>query len=144
MVDVIGSDHAPHALREKEAESVWDVKVGFPGLETIVPLMLTEVHRERISIGDVVRMISVNPTNIFRLKNKGSLEQAKDADFTVIDYDRKYKIDSSKFHSKAKFSPFDGFEVTGKPVKTYVSGQLVFDDDEIVAKPGTGRIIRRE
>jgi dihydroorotase len=143
-VDVIGSDHAPHTLKEKEAESVWDVKVGIPGLETTLPLLLTEVRRGRISIGDVVRLMSENPAEIFKLKNKGRLKEGNDADLTVVDLNRKYKIDASKFHSKAKFSPFEGREVQGKPVKTIVAGQLVMDDGEMVAKAGSGRIIRRE
>jgi dihydroorotase (multifunctional complex type) len=142
-VDVIGSDHAPHTLKEKEAESVWDVKVGIPGLETTLPLLLTEVRRGRISIGDVVRLMSENPAEIFKLKNKGRLKEGNDADLTVVDLNRKYKIDASKFHSKARFSPFEGREVQGKPVKTIVAGQLVMDDGEMVAKAGSGRIIRR-
>jgi dihydroorotase (multifunctional complex type) len=143
-VDVIVSDHAPHTLKEKEAESVWDVKVGIPGLETTLPLLLTEVRRGRISIGDVIRLMSENPAEIFKLKNKGRLKEGKDADLTVVDLNRKYKVDASKFHSKAKWSPFEGREVEGKPVKTIVAGQLVMDDGEIVAKAGSGRIIRRE
>jgi len=143
-VDVIGSDHAPHTLKEKEAESVWDVKVGISGLETTLPLLLTEVRRGRISIGDVVRLMSENPAEIFKLKNKGRLEEGNDADLTVVDLHRKYKVAASKFHSKAKWSPFEGREVQGKPVKTIVAGQLVMDDGEIVAKAGSGRIIRRE
>jgi dihydroorotase (multifunctional complex type) len=143
-VDVIGSDHAPHTLKEKEAESVWDVKVGIPGLETTLPLLLTEVRHGRISIGDVVRLMSENPAEIFKLKNKGRLKEGNDADLTIVDPNRKYKIDSSKFHSKAKFSPFEGREVQGKPVKTIVAGQLVMDEGETVAKAGSGRIIRRE
>jgi len=143
-VDVIGSDHAPHTLKEKEAESVWDVKVGIPGLETTLPLLLTEVRRGRISIGDVVRLMSENPAEIFKLKNKGRLKEGNDADLTIVDLNRKYKVDASKFHSKANFSPFEGREVEGKPVKTIVAGQLVMDDGDIVAKAGSGRIIRRE
>lgn len=143
-VDVIGSDHAPHTLKEKEAESVWDVKVGIPGLETTLPLLLTEVQRGRISIGDVVRLMSENPAEIFKLKNKGRLKEGNDADLIVVDLSRKYKIDPSKFHSKAKWSPFEGREVQGRTVKTIVAGHVVMDDDEIVAEPGSGRIIRRE
>ena len=143
-VDVIGSDHAPHTLKEKEAESVWDVKVGMPGLETTLPLLLTEVRRGRISIGDMVRLMSENPAEIFKLKNKGRLKEGNDADLTVVDLNRKYKVDASEFHSKAKWSPFEGREVQGKPVKTFVAGQLIMDNDEIVAKPGSGRIVRRE
>ena len=143
-VDVLGSDHAPHTLKEKEAESIWEVKVGIPGLETTLPLLLNEVRRGRISIGDVVRLMSENPAEIFKLKKKGRLKEGNDADLTIVDLNRKYKIDPSKFHSKAKFSPFEGREVQGKPVKTIVAGQMVMDDDEIVAKAGSGLIIRGE
>jgi dihydroorotase len=143
-IDIIGSDHAPHALKEKEAESIWNVKVGIPGLETTLPLLLTEVRRGRISIGDLVRLMCENPAKMFKLKTKGRLKEGNDADLTVIDLNRKYKIDPSEFQSKAKFSPFEGREVTGKPVKTIVAGQLIMEDDEIVAKPGAGQIIRRE
>jgi len=63
---------------------------------------------------------------------------------TVVDLNREYKIDASKFHSKVKYSPFDGWKVEGKPVKTFVNGKLVMDEGRIVAKMGTGRIVRRE
>jgi len=143
-IDIIGSDHAPHTLKEKEAESVWDVKVGIPGLETTLPLLLTEIHHDRITIGDLVRLMAENPAGIFKLKGKGHLKEGNDADLTVIDFKKQHKIDASSFYSKAKYSPFDGREVIGKPVKTFVAGQLVMDDGEVVAKPGSGHMIRRE
>jgi len=143
-IDVLGSDHAPHSVKEKEAESVWDVKVGIPGLETTLPLLLTEVKRGRLSIGDVVRLMSENPAEIFKLKGKGCLKEGNSADLTIVDLRKKYKIDSSNFHSKARYSPFDGRMVEGKPVKTFVNGQLIMEDSQIVAKPGSGEIFRRE
>ena len=72
------------------------------------------------------------------------MEQGKKADLVAIDFNQKFKIDASKFHSKAKYSPFDGWEVQGRPVKTFVNGLLVMDEQEIVAKAGSGEIIRRE
>jgi dihydroorotase-like cyclic amidohydrolase len=60
----------------------------------------------------------------------------------VVDYNRKFRVDASKFQSKAKYSPFDGWEVQGKPVKTFVNGVLVMDEEEIVAKAGSGEVIR--
>jgi len=72
------------------------------------------------------------------------LEQGKNADLVAVDFNRKFKIDASKFQSKAKFSPFNGWEVQGKPVKTFVSGLLVMDEQQIVAKPGSGAVLRRE
>lgn len=143
-IDIIASDHAPHALEEKKANSIWDVKVGVPGLETTLPLLLTEVNRRRLSIAEVVSLMAEKPAEIFKLTNKGYLKEGYSADLTVIDLNKKYRIDASKFHSKAKYSPFDKWTVEGKPVKTFVNGQLVMEDEEIVAKPGIGQIIRRE
>jgi dihydroorotase len=141
-VDVIGSDHAPHALSEKSAGTVWDIKVGVPGLETTLPLMLTMVRKNRISLARLVQLLSEKPAEIFRLKDRNRIEQGRNADLTVVDFNRKFRIDASKFHSKAKYSPFDGWEVRGKPVKTFVNGLLVMDEQEIVAKAGSGSIIR--
>lgn len=141
-VDIIASDHAPHTLKEKKADSIWDVKVGVPGLETMLPLLLTEVNRGSLTIADIVRLTSEKPAEIFNLKEMGSLREGGNADLTVVDLKRKYVIDASKFYSKAKHSPFDGWKVRGKPVKTFVCGRLVMDEGEIVAKAGSGRVIR--
>jgi len=143
-IDILASDHAPHTLGEKKAKSVWDVKVGVPGLETTLPLLLTKVKHGRLSITDVVRLMSKNPAEVFGLKGRGCLKEGNSADLVVVDLDRKYKIDASKFHSKAKYSPFDGLSVEGKPVKTFVGGRLIMDEGEIVAEAGSGEIIRRE
>ena len=141
-VDTLGSDHAPHALSEKSAGSIWDVKVGVPGLETTLPLMLTMVRKNRISLGHVVQLLSEKPAEIFNLKDLGRLERGKKADIVVVDIKRKFRIDASKFHSKAKYSPFNGWEVQGKPVKTFVNGSLIMDEQNIVAKAGSGDLIR--
>jgi len=141
-IDILASDHAPHMPEEKKANSVWDVKVGIPGLETTLPLLLTEVKRGRLSIADVVRLMSEKPAEIFGLEGKGCLKEGNSADLVVVDLDRKFRIDASKFHSKAKYSPFDGWNVQGRPVKTFVNGNLVMDEGEIVAEAGSGRIIR--
>ena len=116
-IDSIGSDHAPHALTEKSASSVWDVKVGVPGLETTLPLMLTQVRKNRIDISQVVQLLAEKPAEIFGLKDRGYLEQGKIADLAVIDLNNKFKIDASKFKSKAKYSPYDGWEVCGQTRK---------------------------
>jgi len=141
-VDVLGSDHAPHALSEKSAGSVWDVKVGVPGLETTLPLMLTMVRKNRISLAHVVQLLSEKPAEIFNLRDRGGLAQGRKADLVVVDFNLKFRINASKFHSKAKYSPFDGWEVQGRPVKTFVNGLLIMDEQEIVAKAGSGSVIR--
>jgi len=142
LIDTIASDHAPYSIEEKSAQSIWDVKPGIAGLETMLPLMLNEVNRRRLSLNELVRLMSEKPAEIFHLRDRGSLSEGCMADIVVVDINREHKIDASRFHSKAKFSPFDGWKVRGKPVKTFVNGQLVMDEGEIVAKLGTGRLIR--
>ncbi len=144
IVDTIGSDHAPHTLQEKDASSIWDVKVGIPGLETTLPLVLSEIHKDRLTLPRAVELLAEKPALIFHLADKGQLEQGKDADLVVVDLNRKYRLDASKFKSKARFSPFDKWDVQGKPIRTYANGQLIMDQDEIVAKPGSGDVVRRE
>jgi dihydroorotase len=129
-------------MEEKTAQSIWEVKPGIAGLETLLPLMLTEVNKNRLTIAEFVRLTSGRPAEIFHIENRGRLNEGCFADIVVVDINREYKIDASRFKSKAKFSPFDGWKVKGKPVKTFVNGQLVMDEGEIVAKPGTGRVIR--
>jgi dihydroorotase len=142
LIDVLASDHAPHTIEEKKSEFVWNVKPGIPGLETMLPLLLTQVNEGRLTLASLIRASSKKPAEIFHIKDRGSLAEGFYADFVVVDMKQKYRIDSSKFHSKAKYSPFDGWMVKGKPTKTVVNGLLVMDDGEIVAKPGTGQIVR--
>jgi len=143
-IDVLGSDHAPHSVEEKMNTNVWDVKVGLPGLETSLPLMLTMVKNRLLTIGDLVLLFSENPARIFKLHNLGYIKEGKNADFTVIDFKKKFNIDASSFHSKAKYSPYDGWEVQGAPVKTFVNGSLVMDEQRLIAKMGSGTILKRK
>lgn len=143
VVDTVGSDHAPHKLEEKDAASIWEVKAGIPGLETTLPLMLMMVHLGRLTLERAIELLSHKPAEVFNLTNKGLLEEGKAADFAVVDFNKKFRIDASAFKSKAKFSPFDKWEVKGKPVKTYIDGSLVMDEGEIVTKAGSGKVLRR-
>lgn len=143
-IDILSSDHAPHTLQEKKAGAVWNIKTGIPGLETTLPLLLNEVKRQRLSIGDLVRLMAEKPAELFKLKGKGQLKKGNNADLTVVDLKKKCRIDASKFQSKAKFSPFNGWQLEGKPVKTFVRGQLVMDEGHIVGRAGSGRVIRSE
>jgi dihydroorotase-like cyclic amidohydrolase len=130
-------------LQEKDAATVWEVKVGVPGLETTLPLMLTAVHKNRVTFARVLEVLCEKPAEIFHLRDRGKLEEGKNADLTVVDFNAKFKVDVSRFKSKAKFSPFDKWEMQGNPLKTFVNGELVMDEGEIVAKPGSGLVFRR-
>ena len=140
-VDSLGSDHAPHTLEEKMAGSVWDVKAGIPGLEVTLPLMLTMVKKNKLSINQVVSLLAEKPAQTFGLNDRAHIEEGKTADLTIVDYSP-FKIDASKFKSKAKFSPYNGWEVWGKPAKTVVNGEVVYEDGEVIAKGGVGSIVR--
>jgi dihydroorotase (multifunctional complex type) len=140
-VDTVGSDHAPHTWEEKSASSVWDVKVGVPGLETTLPLMLTMVRKNRLALSQVIALLAEKPAQIYGLTDRGVIAEGKAADFTMVDYSS-FKVDASKFKSKAKFSPYNGWELWGKVAKTLVAGQLVYEDGAVVAKGGAGCILR--
>lgn len=142
LIDTIGSDHAPHMLSEKIRSNIWDVNVGVPGLETTLPLLLTSVHKNQLSLNQVVCLLAEKPAKIFGLTDRGSLEKGKNADITIVDYKQQFKIDASKFKSKARFSPYEKWDVYGKPVKTIINGVLVFDQGNIVSKGGVGEIVR--
>ena len=142
FIDVIASDHAPHTIKEKNVDSVWEAKAGVPGLETTLPLLLTQVNKERLSLAELVRRTAEEPSKIFHLSNRGVLEEGRWADLVVVDMKQEYEIDSSRFMSKAKYSPFDGMRVKGKPLKTFVNGKLVMDEGEIISEQKTGNIVR--
>lgn len=141
-IDIVASDHAPHLISEKKSDSVWEVKPGIPGLETTLPLLLTEVNEGHMTIAMLVSLMAERPAEIFHLHGHGALKEGYNANITVVDLHRRGKIDASKFYSKAKYSPFDSWIVEGIPVKTFVNGCLVMDEGEIVAEAGIGRILR--
>jgi len=141
-VDIIASDHAPHLLAEKEAESIWDVKPGIPGLETLLPLLLTKVNEGQLSLAELIRLTAENPAKAFHLHRDGFLKEGYNANITVVDMHRHGKIEANAFHSKSKYSPFEGWSVKGLPSKTFVNGKLVMNEGELVADRGAGRIIR--
>ena len=142
VIDILVSDHAPHVWEEKVGSSISEVAPGIAGVETLLPLMLTQVSEGRLSLSTLVRMTSERPADIFGLRNRGRLKEGCYADLVVVDLKEQWRIDSSRFLSKAKFSPFDGWEVTGRAKKTFVNGSLVMDESEILAKPGDGWVIR--
>ncbi|MEJ2242455.1 MAG: dihydroorotase family protein, partial [Candidatus Bathyarchaeota archaeon] len=143
-IDVVASDHAPHNLSEKQIKSIWKVSPGVPGLETMLPLLLTQVNMGHLSLSRLVKVVAEGPAKAFNLAKRGVICLGNWADLVVVDMNRESKIDSSIFHSKAKYSPFDGMHIKGQPVKTFVNGALVMEDGNIVVKPGLGKIVTND
>ncbi len=135
-IDTIGTDHAPHTLKEKE-KNVWEAPPGIPNLETALPLLLTRLNHEKISFRQIKRLLSENPARIFNLTSKGDIGVGKDADFVVVDLKKESIINAHNFKSRAKYSPFEGFKVKGLPVMTMVRGNVVMEDGETFQNKGT-------
>jgi len=136
VIDVIGTDHAPHLLENKMKKNIWQVPAGFPGVETLVPLMLTQVNFGKITLEKFVEISSQNPARILGLyPRKGCIAPGSDADFTIIDLNAEGFIKASKLHYKNKYTPFDGRKIKGKPVYTIVRGNIVVEKGKLIGEP---------
>jgi len=128
-VDIIATDHAPHSRDEKTRNDMFDVDCGFPGVETQMPLMLTEVNAGRMTIMDYVALSAAKPAKIFGLyPRKGVIAPGAEADIAVVDLTHEWTIDDATIQSRAKISPWHGRKVKGLPVHTMVRGRFVMRD----------------
>lgn len=128
VIDVLATDHAPHAPAEKAA-GFERAPFGIDGLETAVALLLDRLVSGRaISLGRFVEMLSAAPARILGMRNKGSLIPGADADVTLLDLDRKTVVNVREFASKSRNNPFDGWQLRGAPVMTIVGGRVVYPD----------------
>ncbi|MDF2994839.1 MAG: dihydroorotase, multifunctional complex type [Xanthobacteraceae bacterium] len=140
VVDVLGSDHAPHTLEEKQ-KPYPDSPSGMTGVQTLVPIMLDHVAAGRLSLARFVDLSSAGPARIFNIATKGRIAVGYDADFTVVDLKRRETIRNEWIASKAGWTPYDGMEVTGWPVGTFVRGRKVMWEGELTA-PSQGQAVR--
>ena len=123
-IDIIATDHAPHDIADKQVE-YQNACFGIVGLETALPLSLKLVDEKILSMGDVIKKLTSTPADIFNLK-AGSLSLGNEADILIFNPNLEYSIDISKFHSKSKNSPFDGWKVKGKVIHTLVKGKTAY------------------
>ncbi len=139
LVDVIGSDHAPHTLDEK-ALSYPASPSGMPGVQYLVPIMLDHVNKGRLSLERFVDLTSAGPKRIFGLAGKGRIASGYDADFTLVDMQAERQIVDADSASKSGWTPFDGKTVTGWPMATIIRGNTVMRDGVVIA-PAKGEPI---
>lgn len=143
-IDCLATDHAPHSIEEQNRTNVWDGVGGFIGVETLLPLVLDCVARDRLSLDRAVRLCSENPARIYGLyPRKGSLIVGADADFVLVDLATKHLLSDDRLHSKNPVSPYDGWQVRGRPVGTYLRGECVVRENESVGSP-RGEMLRPE
>ena len=140
VIDVIGSDHAPHTLEEK-ARPYPESPSGMTGVQTLVPIMLDHVAAGRLTLQRLVDLTSAGPARLFGVVGKGRIAAGYDADFTIVDLKRRETIRDSWIASRCGWTPYDGREVVGWPVGTFVRGRRVMWEGEIVT-PAQGAAVR--
>ncbi|QTN20367.1 dihydroorotase [Brevundimonas sp. AJA228-03] len=131
VVDVLGSDHAPHTKEEK-ARPYPASPSGMPGVQTLVPVMLTHVANGKMTLERFVDLTSAGAQRVFQTANKGRLAEGYDADLTLVDLKARRVITHDQQASRCGWTPFDGFEATGWPMATIVRGRVVMSDGELI------------
>lgn len=134
VVDVIGSDHAPHTLEEK-ARPWPESPSGMTGVQTLLPVMLNHMNEGRLSLQRLVDLTSAGPARIFGLEGKGRIAVGFDADLTLVDLAAKRQISNDWIASVAGWSPYDGMDITGWPIATVIGGHCVMREDELLGAP---------
>ena len=133
IVDVIGSDHAPHKMTNKKKEYP-QTPSGMPGVQTLVPIMLNHINNEKLTLDKFVKLVCEKPSKIFNIKNKGYIKEGFDADLTIVDMNMKKTIQNEWIASKCGWTPFDGYEVKGFPVGTIVNGKTMVWEGKLIEK----------
>jgi len=140
VADVLGSDHAPHTLEEK-ARAYPASPSGMPGVQTLVPVMLTHVANGRLSLDRFIDLTSHGANRVFGIAGKGRMAEGYDADLTLVDLKAKHVLKHADMASRCGWTPFDGFEATGKAMATIVRGRVVMKDGELIGS-AHGRPVR--
>ena len=132
--DTIGSDHAPH-LKVNKDKTYPNSPSGMPGVQTLMPVMLSHINDGKLSLNQLITLVCENPVKIFGIKNKGFIKEGFDADFTIVDMNKEIVIKNEKIESKCGWSPFDGYKFKGTPVSTIIAGNIKMQDGKILGDP---------
>ncbi len=139
-IDLIASDHAPHTLEEKRKE---EAPSGVPGLETMLPLLLTAVAERRLSWEELARLTSAGPARLFRLKGKGRIQPGYDADLVLVEPNKGWRLGES-LHTKCGWSPFTGWQMRGAVKAVFLRGREALREGQVLVEGGYGRQVSRE
>jgi len=145
-IDIIGSDHAPYTLEEKENEDIFKASAGFPAIEVRFPIMFTKMLEGKLSLQKLVELMCSNITKLFHLyPQKGVIALGADADFILVDAEKKYKLSTNTMYCKSKKSAklFENMEVTGEIVTTILRGNIIKENGVVCQdQKGVGKILR--
>ena len=132
--DTIGSDHAPHLKVNKKKEYP-NSPSGMPGVQTLMTVMLNHINDGKLSLTQLMNLVCENPIKIFGIQNKGFIKEGYDADFTIVDMNKKIIIKNENIESNCGWSPFNGVEIKGTPVATIIAGKTKMKDGKILGDP---------
>jgi dihydroorotase (multifunctional complex type) len=147
LVDTVASDHAPHTLAEKEPgyANIWDSPPGIPAIETMLPLLLTEVNRGTLGLARLVEASSTIPAKILGIHpKKGEIAVGSDSDLVIINPDEEWTIRGEELHGKTRWTPYEGRRVKGKVLMTLLRGAPTYDHGEVKGEQGQGRLLQLE
>jgi carbamoyl-phosphate synthase/aspartate carbamoyltransferase/dihydroorotase len=133
VIDCFATDHAPHTLEEKDSENP---PPGFPGLETLLPLLLMAVSEDHLTMDDIIQRSVINPQRIFHLPEQPET-------WIEIDEHAEYEIRAADQFTRCGWTPFEGWKVRGKVRRVILRGKLAFEDGKILAAPGYGEDVRK-
>jgi dihydropyrimidinase len=145
-MDAIGTDHVANRLNLKlGGENVWSALAGFPGMGTMVPILLSEgVNKGKINLQQFSNMTSYNTAQIFGMyPKKGIIQKGSDADIVLVDLKKEAKVSSVDIDGFSDYDVYEGWNLKGWPVKTIVRGNVIAEDFKIIAKPGYGKFVSR-
>ena len=131
VVDILGSDHAPHSKEDKNKKYPASPS-GMPGVQTILPIMLNHINNKKLNLEQLVKLMCENPCRIFGIKNKGYIKEDFDADLTIIDMNKEQTIKNEMMASKCGWTPFNNMAIKGFPVATIINGKVVMSDGKVV------------
>ena len=146
-IDIVSTDHAPATKEEKEIgwTDIWQAPSGVPGVETFLPIMLSEgVVKGRLSLEQLVNSMCTKPAVLFGLyPRKGVIQEGSDADLTILDLNEEMKISADRLHYKVGWTPYEGMRVRGLPVMTLLRGKVIAEGGKITVAPGFGQFLPR-
>ena len=131
IVDVLGSDHAPHSKEDKNKKYPASPS-GMPGVQTILPIMLNHVNKKKLSLEQLIKLMCENPCKIFGIQNRGYIKKGFHADLTIVDMNKEQTIKNEMMATKCGWTPFHGMTIKGFPVATIINGKTVMSDGKVV------------